>query len=270
MSESITIPKITNIGLFDFKLKYGQAQYSEGRRVNAFEIELPISDGGLSYINNNIYPIEKNRVIYAKPGDFRKTKAPFVCQYIHLIPTEGKICEILEKLPDTIKLSDDSKIPSLFGEIIAEYARSGHNFTLPLYEKLLKLIDELSQAGKSSIKSSIKGNRVDIKAVERGVDFINENYMRRLTLKEIAEAAHLSPIYFHKLFFDTVGMTPYEYVLDKRVEKAKALLALTDISISDIAVSVGFTDQAYMGKMFKEKTGMTPLKYRKMQNEIYP
>ncbi len=270
MSEALAIPQITAIGLFDFKLKYGQSQYSKWRKVNSFEIELPVSGGGVSYINNECYPIEKNRMICAKPGQCRRTKAPFVCQYIHLIPAEGKISRVLESLPNTVILGENSKVPAIFDEIIAEYARSGHDFNISLYEKLLKLIAELEKHINKSHEKQKKGQPSCTNAVGVAVDFINDNYMRRLTLKDIADAAHLSPIYFHKLFFDTVGVTPYEYLLTKRVATAKKLLALTDIPLADIAVSVGFTDHAYMGKMFKKKTGYTPLQYRKMQNEFYP
>ncbi len=270
MGKSIIIPKIAHIGFFDFKLKYGQEQCSEWRKVNAYEIELPVANGGISYIDNGVFPIENDRVICAKPGQRRKTKAPFVCQYIHLIPTEGIICDLIETLPSTVKLDENSKIPSIFAEIIAEYSRSKNHFNISTYEKLLRIIDELEKySAKNSVKQ-VNGRKIDINAVERAIDFINENYMCRITLKEIADAAHLSPIYLHKLFGDTVGVTPYEYTLNTRVEKAKALLSLTDIPISEIAVSVGFTDQAYMGKMFKQKTGYTPLKYRKFKNEAYP
>ncbi len=264
------IPQITNLGLFDFKLKYGSAQHSERRCVNSFEIELPTAEGGLSYIDDRVYPIEADRVICAKPGQWRRTRAPFICQYIHIIPDDSEVCDILKNIPDTVKLENDSVVRSLLDEIIIEYTRSAHNFNLILYAKFLTLINELHLCSTTNDITVVKGRKVDIKAVEDAVNFINANYMNKITLDSLSRLTHISPIYFRQLFFDTTGMTPYDYVLDKRIEKAKQLLAVTNIPIADIATSCGFTDHAYMGKVFKQITGYTPLRYRKMQNEIYP
>lgn len=262
------IPRIANLGLFDFKLKYGSILISERRCVNSYEIELPMIDGGFSYIDNEIYPIEANRVICAKPGQWRRTEAPFVCKYIHIIPNDGEVCNILKTLPNSISLKNTDMICTLFDEIIQEYTKSAHNLSLMLYAKFLTLISEL-QLNCLNNTTVIKGRKVDVHAVEIAIDYINKNYIYKITLNDLSEIAHLSPIYFRQLFFDSTGMTPYSYILDKRVEKAKQLLALSNIPISNVAIDSGFTDQAYMGKVFKQITGYTPLKYRKTQNESY-
>ncbi len=269
-NELLSVPKITNLGLFDFKLRYGSLANSERRIVRSFEIEMPVNNGGLSYINDVVYPIEKDRLICAKPGQWRKTKAPFSCLYIHILPNNGEICKILTQLPDTIKLENSDALRSLFEEIIAEHTRTAHGFSLLFYAKFLALVHELQSKANTDSRPKFKGREVDVKAVEISVNYINENYMNKITLADLAAKAHLSPIYFHKLFFDSTGMTPYDYILDKRIEKAKQLLAITKIPIADIAVCCGFTDQAYLGKVFKAVTGTTPLKFRKGVNELYP
>ncbi len=263
------IPQIANIGLFDFRLKYGSMPISELRCVNSYEIELPVTNGGFSYINNEVYPIETNRIICAKPGQWRKTKAPFVCQYIRIIPNNGEICNILKTLPDSVILENANAVCTLFNEIIQEYTNSSHNFSLMLYAKLLMLISELQFNCINSKTTVAKGRKVNMQAVEIAIDYINENYMCKITLNDLSNLVHLSPIYFRQLFYDSTGMTPYDYILDKRIEKAKELLTMSNMPIVDIAINCGFTVQAYMGKVFRQITGYTPFKYRKMQNESY-
>lgn len=271
MNNDLTsIPRIINLGLFDFKLKYGAASCSERRLVRAFEIELPVDNGGLSYIDTSVYPIENDRIICAKPGQWRKTKAPFNCMYIHVLPNDGEICKILTSLPDTIKLENSDAFRALFYEIITEYTRNSHSFNLLLYSKFLALIHELHTKSNIDAPPTVRGREVAVKAIEEVINYIDENYMNKITLSDLAEMSHFSPIYFHKLFYDTTGVTPYNYILDKRIEKAKQLLSITNIPISDIAACCGFTDQAYFGKVFKTATGTTPLKFRKQMNEMYP
>lgn len=271
MQNEITkFPKVSNLGLFDLGLIHGNNYTSKERIADSFEIELPVNDGGLSYIDNNVYPVQKDRLICVKPGQRRKSKAPFTCQYIHISPDDSEICRLLTKLPDTIELKDEYRIPSLFDEILIEYARKSNSFSLLFYAKLFTLFDELQSKIETMSSRTVKGNLINIKAVEIAVNYIDDNYMRNISLGEIANFAHLSSSYLHKVFKNVIGITPFEYMMDKRIKKSKQLLTITNIPISDIAISCGFTDQSYFGKVFREKTGYTPLNYRNKSNEMYP
>ncbi len=100
--------------------------------------------------------------------------------------------------------------------------------------------------------------------VKSAVDYILKNYMKPLTLEEVAQQVHLSPAYFSYLFSREQGQTFTEFVTAARLEEAKKLLssALT-LSISDIARQVGYEDANYFSRVFKKKTGTTPARYRK-------
>ena len=139
-----------------------------------------------------------------------------------------------------------------------------------MYSKFLALINELHTRSNTITHPKVKGREISVKAIEVAINYIDKNYMNKITLSDLAEMSHFSPIYFHKLFYDTTGVTPYDYVLDKRIEEAKQLLSITNIPISDIAVCCGYADQSYFGKVFKTATGKTPLRFRKQMNELYP
>ena len=102
------------------------------------------------------------------------------------------------------------------------------------------------------------------------MNYIDLNYTMNITPDDISKAASLSPSHLHKLFSESLGMTPFEYMINRRIKKSMQLLTITNYSISEIASSCGFTDQSYFGKIFKAKTGYTPLNYRKKSNDSYP
>jgi AraC family transcriptional regulator len=90
------------------------------------------------------------------------------------------------------------------------------------------------------------------------VDYIQENLDSELGLAELAAVAHLSPHYFTRLFKQSTGQTPHQFVIRCRVERAKALLLNGSGSISEIAQQVGFANQAHLNVHIKRSLGVTP------------
>jgi len=99
-------------------------------------------------------------------------------------------------------------------------------------------------------------------ALRKAERFIWENYSRKLSLNEIADASGLSAPYFSTVFKEEMGENLSNYLNRLRVEKAAALLVASDLPISDIAITCGFEDQSWFSKIFKNNTGLTPGKYR--------
>ena len=99
-------------------------------------------------------------------------------------------------------------------------------------------------------------------ALRRAENFIAQNYTRKLSLKEIAGVAGLSPPYFSTIFKEEMGENLSKYLNRLRVEKASALLLQTDMTLSEIAACCCFEDQSWFSKIFKAFTGISPGKYR--------
>ena len=95
------------------------------------------------------------------------------------------------------------------------------------------------------------------------LEYIEENLDQAISLEEMAASAGVSKTEALSCFHKTLQMTPYSYVMEVRLSKAADLLAETGLSVGEIASKTGFNQQSYFGKRFKEKTGMTPLEYRK-------
>jgi AraC-like DNA-binding protein len=104
-----------------------------------------------------------------------------------------------------------------------------------------------------------------LRKVER---YIQENYSRKISLKEIADVSGLSAPYFSTIFKEEMGENFSSYLNQLRVEKASRLLRETSQSLSEIAGSCGFEDQSWFSKIFKAYTGLSPGKYRGQNGSI--
>jgi AraC family transcriptional regulator len=89
-------------------------------------------------------------------------------------------------------------------------------------------------------------------------DYVNEHLNQDLKLIELSEITHLSPYYFLRLFKQRMGITPHQYILQQRIEKAKHLLQHSKLSIAEIAARTGFSDQSHLTRCFRRKFGVTP------------
>jgi AraC family transcriptional regulator len=94
------------------------------------------------------------------------------------------------------------------------------------------------------------------------LDFINDRLSDEFKLQEIAEQLGMSQYYFCRLFKQSMGVAPYQYVLQQRVERAKSLLADRHKPIADIALECGFSSQSQLNLHFRKLTGTTPRAYR--------
>ncbi|MDF5722910.1 MAG: AraC family transcriptional regulator [Rhizonema sp. PD37] len=98
--------------------------------------------------------------------------------------------------------------------------------------------------------------------LQQAIDYIHTHLDQDLSLVQIAEVINISPTYFASLFKRATGNSPHQYVIQQRVERAKMLLSKTDLTISDIALQVGFSSQSHLTQQFKRFTGMTPKQVR--------
>jgi AraC-like DNA-binding protein len=99
--------------------------------------------------------------------------------------------------------------------------------------------------------------------VKNAVTYVHHHYDCDIQVKDIAANVNVHPGYLHRIFKASMGCTVMEYLAAIRMEKAKMLLAHTDIPITDIASYIGINSREYFSSLFKKHTGSTPLHYRK-------
>ncbi len=103
---------------------------------------------------------------------------------------------------------------------------------------------------------------LDSRRLQRVMDFVEARISSELSLADLASEACLSPYHFSRAFSRTLGKTPHQYVLERRIEKAKEKMLRKDLSFAEIALETGFGSQSGFIRAFRKATGQTPGQFR--------
>ncbi|MDK2801340.1 MAG: hypothetical protein PWP27_2491 [Clostridiales bacterium] len=164
----------------------------------------------------------------------------------------------------TLKVSKKNDIVYVMNRILRERERQELWGDLLSYLLIMELFVLISRALKMEWEENIKGKSLKLKELMQiAKEYMEANYEKDLTLTDIAKYIFLSQSYFAHAFKEEFDISPKSYLLKVRVEKSKELLEKTDLKVSDVALSVGFSSQQRYNDIFKKYVGMTPLKYRK-------
>ena len=98
--------------------------------------------------------------------------------------------------------------------------------------------------------------------IEAALNYIDKNIEKPMTLDELAQKAGMSRTYFSSVFKKLNGLTPWEYIGLKRIEKAKHMLRTTSKSVLEISMDCGFNNISYFNRLFKRATGLNPVEYK--------
>jgi AraC family transcriptional regulator len=99
-------------------------------------------------------------------------------------------------------------------------------------------------------------------ALNQVLDYIDAHLEQEIQLSDLAQIANFNPCYFTSLFKRSMGISPWQYVMQQRVERAKQLLKHHNHSLSEIAAQCGFNHQSHFTYQFRKLTGVTPKTYR--------
>jgi AraC family transcriptional regulator len=98
--------------------------------------------------------------------------------------------------------------------------------------------------------------------LKRTIEYVRDNLNLDLSLHTLASMLGMSPYYFERLFKQSVGQTPHQYILHCRIEQAKQLLQTTRQPIMEVACRVGCKNHSHFSKLFRQLTGISPKAYR--------
>ncbi len=121
------------------------------------------------------------------------------------------------------------------------------------HELLYAILEQ--PGGKSAISGSVE-------AVQETIQYMHRHYHRKLTVSQLARRARIGRWQYTELFKAITGRSPLDYLTDIRIARAKERLLATDERLRQIAERVGFADEFYFNRRFKQATGLTPGQYR--------
>jgi transcriptional regulator GlxA family with amidase domain len=93
-------------------------------------------------------------------------------------------------------------------------------------------------------------------------EYVEAHLSESMDLPELAGIAGLSVFHFARQFKQSAGVTPHHYLVQRRVERAQDMLSRTDLSLSEIALAAGFSDQSHLARHFRQMLGTTPGEFR--------
>ena len=127
---------------------------------------------------------------------------------------------------------------------------------------ILQLIGILMEAG--LMCQSPRTESQKITAIKTVLSYITDHYHEKLYVQDLASQVNMNEQYFCRFFKRSIGKTPIDYINDYRLNKVIRLLETGDAQITEICLECGFNNMGNFQRLFKRKTGITPLQYRKL------
>lgn len=228
-----------------------------------------VTSGSLCYNTNNTNFDDKTvagpgTVIIYKPGEpqYLSDMSHNLMRYwIHFtgvgVPELLQECKLYEGRFFTVKRTD--RLEAIFLKIFNEMYSDQKCKQVKLNSYMLDMLSEISRTFGVAVSSKSTHNE---ERLAPAINIINAKYKDDISLEQLAKACYMSKYYFIKLFKTYTGHTPHEYLTSVRIDNAKEMLCSTNIKISGIAEAVGIPDQNHFTKIFKSRTGSTPIAYR--------
>lgn len=132
---------------------------------------------------------------------------------------------------------------------------------LQLSSNMHSLFNAVCLAGQEKEQTSAAGNGID--DIRTAITYIEKNFSSPITVEDMIENLPISKYHFIRRFSRVMGIAPYSYLTNYRINVSKTLLRSTDKSVSEIAESCGFLDTSNFITHFKKHTGQRPLQYRR-------
>lgn len=243
--------------------------YSFGPETRDHFIIHYILDGkGEFTVNNKTYKLGKKDGFLIRPGEETYYKADDKDPWIYMwIGFNGIKAETylkyanLDENNHIFKYEKDSSLKKCILEILSLNIMNNSN-RLKIDGLLYLFIGNLIENNKYMDKEN--SNTQADEYINISIDFINNNYSNNIKVNDIANYVGLNRSYFSNLFTKKMGISPQEYLLSLKMEKACNLLTNLQLSIGDVARKVGYEDQLTFSKIFKKSKGLSPKLYREL------
>ena len=265
------VPKLLKSYLFNSDKTKLNDCFLDKRTIYCYELEFILHSMGGMYINDKYFEVKENDIIFRKPGDTTKGSNNYGCYaiFFHLTsnfsPAEN---QLLDKLPTIWNTKTKEKFLPLFVDTMKESLNpsitSEFYYTINIFKILTSIYNEYISQHKIKLINSTGYD----KYINVALKYIDENWHKKLNIDTISTHCCLSRSHFIKIFTKSMNITPNDYISNIKIEKAKEFLALSDFNITDIALNCGFDNIPYFSYIFRKKTGLSPLEFRR--NHTYP
>ena len=259
----------------------------EGRLVNtrcnkdAMEI-VEITDGEVTVqIGTDVIDVSKGAILYVPPSMMFRVIAKGGLSAIRGIVFDMNIIEenmhsFDSELFDMFYIQSKNKLTvfteghpvhNTLGELIEEcyfeYSEREVCYMLPIRAKIYLMMTALLRfycGSKNELDRMIYHNVLRLRPV---LNYITDSFVDKIYIEKLSDMIGVSADYFTKMFKESIGKTPIDYINAMRINYAMELLVTTEMPMADIAEKIGFCNANYFHKIFKQYMDVSPLAYRK-------
>lgn len=267
----------------DFHIQFMTFKYEPVHVHYFYEFVYVLSGELLSKVDNDEYFLKEGSLLFINIGQTHELYAKTDVSYVNIliasefiekeVKKEEEIFDIFSKIISTgffsgnvglqsIQFENEEKsaFERLIFDMIDEYNRHTVNyekiFTYDFFVFLLKL-------SRKTFKYKYRNNMLVVDSkMSKVIEYIDENYDKKLTLEKVAEKFFYNSSYFSRMFKKTFGITFSHYLQDVRIKAAMSIINSTDYSIEMISRLVGYDDKKQFYYTFKKIVGITPGEFR--------
>lgn len=240
--------------------------WEKGRILQEYQINYITEGYGTFETSTDQFQVVPGSMLILRPGMWHRYKPdPNTGWNEHYIGFNGEFCSKLfqegffQTGKPVLYVGFQENILKLFFEIIQQVKdeKTGHQQvcganTILMLSKILSVVRNQEFAGKTIERK-----------IRKACLFFRENLNTNVNIEELAEELNVGYSYFRQMFRKYTGISPTQYHLSLRIQKAKDLLISTDQSFKEIAIDLGFESYFYFSRIFKDKTGKSPMEFRK-------
>ena len=251
--------------------KYGGDWHSVPHTHNHAELFYIVGGKGQFLIEDQLYPVNTNHLVIINPN-VTHTEVSLNAQPLEYIVLgiEGVELSMTENSNGQFCILDHFEsmdITSSLRNILREMEQKqpGYEDICQAFMEILiiRLMRSTGLSVPAEPQNSV-GNH-QCAAVRR---YIDHHFKESLTLDQLADEAHMNKYYLSHAFKQEYGISPINYMISRRLEESKYLLAETDLSMSQIAQLLGFSSLSYFSQVFRKTQGLSPMEYRQDNKRI--
>ena len=251
--------------------KYGGDWHSVPHTHNHAELFYIVGGKGQFLIEDELYPVNTNHLVIINPN-VTHTEVSLNAQPLEYIVlgVEGVELSMTENSNGQFCILDHFEsmdITSSLRNILREMEQKqpGYEDICQAFMEILiiRLMRSTGLSVPAEPQNSV-GNH-QCAAVRR---YIDHHFKESLTLDQLADEAHMNKYYLSHAFKQEYGISPINYMISRRLEESKYLLAETDLSMSQIAQLLGFSSLSYFSQVFRKTQGLSPMEYRQDNKRI--
>jgi len=201
-------------------------------------------------------------------GNEDKIVDPYISLFIHpdfVSAVSELMCNTSKVYFENTSCNFNNDLINCINLFIKEFQNKQCGYEFVLQSITLQIVVNLLRQCKSNIElSKLHMNYSKKDNINKVIDFLKSAYNHDFSLQELSSIANLSPYHFIRIFKAETGKTPYNYLMDIKIERCKELLKSNQYSITEIATSCGFSSPSHFASVFKKRVGVTPTAYKSM------